>query len=47
MLIYKLVSKMRKLQAQGLTQEQAASQLGITTHLGGVGILRPNSTKKK
>ncbi|WAH35647.1 hypothetical protein [Alicyclobacillus dauci] len=48
MLIYKMATMMRQLQSQGLSQQEAATKLGIRTQLGGLGMtLRPKAVKTK
>ncbi|EPZ41423.1 MULTISPECIES: hypothetical protein [Alicyclobacillus] len=36
MLIYKMAEQLRKLQKQGLSEQEAASKLGVKTQLGGL-----------
>ncbi|GMA60088.1 hypothetical protein NZD89_10950 [Alicyclobacillus fastidiosus] len=48
MLIYKMATQMRKLQAQGLSAEEAANKLGVKTQLSGIGSgIRSKAAKKK
>ncbi|MFB5189914.1 hypothetical protein [Alicyclobacillus fastidiosus] len=48
MLIYKMAAQMRKLQAQGMSPQEAANKLGVKTQLAGLGGgIRSKTAKKK